>query len=60
MTSKVIADAHSVWALKVEAIDTDPHGATAQRELAIVAPGEKQEFAVFQGRQILITEMPNK
>lgn len=53
MTTSVIVDAHSGWPVKVEAIDIGAEPV----EIAIVQPGEKQEFPVWQERRLLITEM---
>lgn len=60
MTSKVEVDAHAGWPMKVTALDqqTGEGPGVIERELGIVAPGEKQVFHVHSTRKLLIEEMP--
>lgn len=60
MTTRVIVDAHAGWPVRVTAIDQTPGegvGAT-EHVLGEVAPKTTQDFHIFQGRKLLIEELP--
>ena len=63
MTTKVTIDAHAGWDVNVEAIDTgvNPQNSsvtTEVRQLGVVLAGEVRDFHVWQGRQLVIRELP--
>lgn len=62
MTTKVTVDAHAGWPVKVEALDYEDADSTESEttELAVVQPGEVQNFHVHSTRQLIITELPEK
>lgn len=55
MTTKVTIDAHAGWSVQVTAVDT---GTGAALPPEIVAAGEVREFHVWQGRNLVVMEMP--
>ena len=61
MTTRVQVDAHAGWPVRVQAIDTGPvEGEIVQSDLGIVPALASQNFHVFKGRQLLITELPRE
>lgn len=58
MTTRVQVDAHAGWPVKVQSIDTGPEGEIVQADLGIVPALASQNFHVYKGRQLLITELP--
>ena len=58
MTTRVQVDAHAGWPVQVQSIDTGPEGEIVKADLGIVPALASQNFHVFSGRQLLITELP--
>ena len=57
MTTTVTVDAHA-WSVEVTTVDLNADGTTVENK-ATVPQNTKQDFNVWQGRELHIKEMPN-
>jgi hypothetical protein len=58
MTTKVIVDAHAGWPVLVTSIEMHPEtGEWSEGSFTVVSAGTKQDFYIYDTRQLLISEM---
>ena len=57
MTTKVTVDAHAGWPVSVSIMDMNRDGEWFESNFTIVPAGTKQDFHIYDTRQLLISEM---
>ena len=55
MTTKITVDAHAGWPVEVTLFDNTN---VAVAPPTVVPPNTSQDFYVYEGRKIMITELP--
>ena len=57
MTTKVTVDAHAGWPVQVVAEDRSLDGTLSYMTFPVIQPNEVRDFATFDSRRLIITEL---